>query len=277
MPSGWLAFALLGLLQPGSEVALARHLAALTPPLPAGFTAVAVPPFVVFGDEAPARVRARAEHTVRWAIDRLKRDFFERDPPGPLDIWLFKDEASYRRHARDRFGEDPDTPFGYYSPHHHALVMNIATGGGTLVHELVHPYVDANFPARPPWLNEGLGSLYEQADERDGHIIGRPNWRLPGLQQAIRRGQLPSFQWLCAQDEERFYASDPGTNYAQARYLLYYLQERGLLIDFYRRFLRAQRVDPTGFATLQRVVGTSDIKGFQRRWEAFVLALRFPE
>ena len=35
--------------------------------------------------------------------------------------------------------------------------MNISTGGGTLVHEIVHPFIEANFPACPPWLNEGLG------------------------------------------------------------------------------------------------------------------------
>ena len=40
-------------------------------------------------------------------------------------------------------------------------IMNIATGGGTLVHEIVHPYVEANFPGCPAWFNEGLGSLYE--------------------------------------------------------------------------------------------------------------------
>ena len=57
--------------------------------------------------------------------------------------------------------------------------MNIATGGGTLVHELVHPYVEADFPGAPPWLNEGLGSLFEQSDERDGYIVGLTNWRLP--------------------------------------------------------------------------------------------------
>ena len=46
--------------------------------------------------------------------------------------------------------------------------MNIATGGGTLVHEIVHPFVEANFPGCPTWFNEGLGSLYEQSAERKG-------------------------------------------------------------------------------------------------------------
>ena len=41
--------------------------------------------------------------------------------------------------------------------------MNIATGGGTLVHEIVHPFMAANFEQCPSWFNEGLGSLYEQS------------------------------------------------------------------------------------------------------------------
>ena len=40
--------------------------------------------------------------------------------------------------------------------------MNIGPGPGTLSHELVHPYMEANFPNVPAWFNEGLASLYEQ-------------------------------------------------------------------------------------------------------------------
>jgi len=46
------------------------------------------------------------------------------------------------------------------------------------VHEIVHPFMAANFPDCPAWFNEGLASLYEQSSERDGKIIGLTNWRL---------------------------------------------------------------------------------------------------
>ncbi|MDP7110460.1 MAG: hypothetical protein QGH45_00780, partial [Myxococcota bacterium] len=97
-----------------------------------GFTAVPSPPFAVVGDERPEVVRGRAEHTVAWAVRLLKAEFFERDPSATIDIWLFKDEASYMANTERLFGEVPDTPFGYYSPTAGALIMNIATGGGTL-------------------------------------------------------------------------------------------------------------------------------------------------
>lgn len=260
------------------EADLARHLRELKAKLPArGFTIVVQPPFVIVGDEDAQTVRLRATNTVRWAVERLKRDFFRRDPEHLLTIYLFKDAASYERHARELFGQRPETPFGYYSPARRALVMNIATGGGTLVHEIVHPFLEANFPDCPPWFNEGLGSLYEQSGDRSGHIVGHTNWRLPGLQRAIRRGDVPPFPTLLARNADAFYnRDDTGTNYAQARYLCYYLQERGLLVRFYREFSARRKADPTGLATLKKVLGERDMTAFQKRWEAWVLQLTFP-
>jgi hypothetical protein len=255
----------------------AQHVMGLKKRVPAkGFTMVLQRPFVVVGDEAPDIVRMRAESTVKWAVERLKKQYFAQDPKHIIDIWLFRDDASYRKHAWEIFQDRPDTPFGYSSTEHRALIMNIATGGGTLVHEIVHPFVDANFPACPSWLNEGLGSLYEQSSARGDRIVGLTNWRLAGLQKAIRAGGLPSFKELTGTTRGEFYSEDRGTNYAQARYLCYYLQERNLLTEFYRRFVENQAKDPTGYETLQAILGEKDMSVFQKQWEKFVLGLKFP-
>src|SRR5438128_7902621 len=197
-----------------------------------GFTVLIERPFVVAGDEPEAVVKQRTHDTVKWAVEKLKQDYFTKDPQNILEIWLFKDDTSYSKHAKEFFNDEPDTPYGYYSSAHKALVMNIATGGGTLVHEIVHPFIEANFPNCPSWFNEGLGSLYEQSGEIDGHIHGFTNWRLPGLQQAIRAHAVPSFKTLMALETDAFYNEDKGTNYGQSRYLCYYLQQKGLLIKF---------------------------------------------
>jgi len=256
-----------------SSADYAQHIMQLKKRVPPGFTIVIEPPFVVIGDEPPASVRARAQHTVRWAVDHLKQDFFTREPAEILDIWLFRNAGSYESHSRTLFGETPSTPYGYYSETQKALIMNIETGGGTLVHEIVHPLMDANFPERPAWLNEGLGSLYEQSGEVSGHIHGFPNWRLPDLQRAIRARTLPPLRSLLLASESGFYRDPAGTNYGAARYVLYYLQQRGLLVPFYRRFRASHRVDPGGVATLLAVSGQRDLESFQRQWEAFVLSL----
>jgi hypothetical protein len=254
-----------------------RHVGALTKRLPsADFTVVVEPPFVVVGDEPAVVVRRRSEQTVRWAVRRLKKQFFEKDPDEILTIWLFKDKASYLAHAKALFGDEPSTPYGYYSPRHKALVMNIATGAGTLVHEIVHPFMRSNFAACPAWLNEGLASLYEQSAGRGDRIVGLTNWRLAGLQAAIREGRLGAFEALTTTTDREFYGPASGVNYAQARYLCYWLQEQGLLEQFYREFVAGAADDPTGYGTLARVLGEKDMAAFQQRWQAWVLELRFP-
>lgn len=253
---------------------LAQHVRALKERIRGErFTIAVVPPFVVIGDVAPAELRGYADNTVRWTMDLLKKDFFESDPSELLDVWIFKDEVSYRRHAKALFGDEPDTPYGYFSARNRALVMNIGPGSGTLVHELVHPYMHTNYPGCPPWLNEGLASLFERPAERRGHLVGRVNWRLPALQAAIRGGWSPRLEHLLAMDEQAFYDDDTGVHYAAARYLAYSLQERGLLSRYVRDVIATK--DRTGIATLKRALGTDDLAPFQKAWEAEVLQLRY--
>lgn len=252
-----------------------QHVIALGDVVGPGLTIVVLKPFVVIGDESAAAVREHARTTVKWTVEYLKRDFFDEDPDRILDIWLFGDEASYTKHAWDLFGDVPTTPFGYYSDEHDALIMNISTGGGTLVHEIVHPYMEANFPECPPWLNEGLGSLYEACSDEGGYLHGLVNWRLPGLQESISAGEVPTFEELMAMDEETFYGEGSGTHYAQARYLCQYLEEQSLLRRFYRDFHAYHEEDPTGYETLKAVLEEKDMKAFQKRWEEWVLGLEF--
>jgi hypothetical protein len=201
--------------------------------------------------------------------------------------------------------------------------MNIDTGGGTLVHEIVHPFIAANFPECPSWFNEGLASLYEQSGESRGRIRGRTNWRLAGLQEVIQpkpkpkpdeqakakpdtkseaklaakpgnvperedavppaepeeQKPLPTFKMLCGTSTYEFYSEDPGSNYAQARYLCYYLQQQGLLREYYRQFRRNVRNDPTGYETLKTILEIKDEEGmakFEETWKVWVLKLRYP-
>ncbi len=244
--------------------------------LPKGFTLVIEPPFVVIGDESPERVQQRAAATIRRSVRALKRQYFEKDPKRIIAIFLFKDEPSYRQHCEQLFGIKPHTPFGFYDSANGVMIMNIATGGGTLVHEIVHPFVEANFPQCPAWFNEGLGSLYEQSAFRDGRIMGLTNWRLAGLQQAIRAERVPAFWQLINTTTGQFYNADRGTNYAQARYLCYYLQQHDLLEAYYHRFRREHAADPTGLVTLKQVLDTDDLGAFEQRWRQWVLKLNYP-
>ena len=249
----------------------------LKPRIVSEFQIVVQKPFVVIGDESLGAIQRHAQGTIKWAVDRLKQDYFPLDPDHVINIWLFKDKVSYEQNNVDLFRSRPHTPFGYYSPGNRVLVMNIDTGGGTLVHEIVHPFMAANFPDCPSWLNEGMGSLYEQCQDNNGHIWGLTNWRLRGLHEALKdeEYEMPTFEQLCGTTTREFYNEDPGTNYAQARYLCYYLQQHGLLVKFYHQFRAAVKEDPTGYATLKSVLEEDDMEAFQETWKEFVLELRF--
>ena len=249
------------------------HIEKLQKKIPDGFHIQLQKPFVVIGDESKTMVSLRSRRTVKWAVEMLKKDFFPKDPDEIVNIWLFKDALSYRKNALKLFRDRPTTPYGYYSPSHKAILMNISTGAGTLVHEIVHPFIESNFEDCPSWFNEGLASLYEACTEKGGKIHGMVNWRLKGLKEAINSKSLMSFEDLCATTTNEFYTSR-SDKYAQARYLCYYLQEKKLLRKYYKEFTGNAKDDPTGYKSLKKVLGTGDMKGFQEKWEKWCLTLK---
>mgnify|MGYP000072495549 CR=1 FL=1 len=47
-------------------------------------------------------------------------------------------------------------------------------------------------------------------------------------------------------------------------------------MPYYKLFFRNRREDPTGYKSLQAILGNPDMARFQRTWEQYVLGLRFP-
>lgn len=251
---------------------LSLHVQALKKTLPKGMTLAWEKPFLIVGDEAPDKVRARAKDVVRWARDLLLKDFFDEAPATLEEIWVLKDAASYERASRTLFHTEPDTPYGYYLSDRRALVMNIKPGYGTLTHEMVHPFMHHAWPDAPAWLNEGVASLFEFPFEDGGHLKGRVNWRLPGLKQGLAAKAVPSFQALTHFTEDEFYDDPTGVHYGAARYLCYWLQEKGLLTRFVQKAIAQRDDDPTGWKALTEVLETNpDL--LRSDWEAFVRGL----
>lgn len=251
-----------------------KQLEAVRTRVGSGFRVAVEEPFVVVSDQGESDFQHSREHTIRWAVRMLKEDFFGKDPKEVLVVYLFDGDASYRKHAKLFLDDEPSTPYGYYSESAGALVMNIATGGGTLVHEIVHPFMEVNFPSCPAWFNEGLGSLFEACREQDGHIVGLLNWRLPVLQDGIRNGGFVALRKLLATTSSEFYADPAGMHYAEARYLLYYVQEKGKLRDFYKEFVAHAAKDPTGTETLCRLLKVATIDELEVDWLSFVDRLK---
>ena len=251
---------------------LKEHAAALEKKLKGqGYTVLVEAPFVVIGDSPAATVKNLTTGFLRSKIVLLEKEYFTKRPDRVLEVWLFGNEKTFRKGAKKFFGDDPETPYGYYSPDDSALIMN-ASGLGTLSHELVHPYMEANFPDVPSWFNEGLASLYEQPSARKGRIVGLPNWRLPNLKREIKAKTLPTMATMLGTTRDQFYEAGYDA-YAYARYLVYYLQEQGKLQDFYKKFLEDKK-DLTGITALEAVLGEK-LDTFEPKWRKWVLAIPY--
>ncbi len=217
----------------------------------------------------------RAAGTVSRVSAALYRQFFAKRTERPLKVFAFAGKSSYDKFVRETYGKDPSTPYGFYMPSDRSMVMNLATGTGTLAHELVHPLIEEDFAAVPAWFNEGFASLFEQSTyDEDGSIRGLVNWRLRGLQPALRDGSAPKLDEVMSTSRSEFYGSGSGLNYAVARYLCLHLQERDLLGKFYKTFREKHKDDPSGKATLKEITGKSPAE-LQDEWAAWALKLNF--
>jgi hypothetical protein len=233
-------------------------------------------PFVIAGDLSEKDLAAWQRQTILPAAKAIANCYTKAAPSEPITILLFAEEKSYRHYAEKLFGDRKVSVYGYYKPRLRTMVMNISTGGGTLVHELTHALVDFDFPGIPDWFNEGLASLHEQCRfraDQDGiegpFIEGLVNWRLPALQKAVAEGRLRPLEELVGTDD--FRGRLEGLNYAQARYFCLYMQEKGVLRKFYHTFRDAQKADPRGLKTVKAMFpdqAWDELNLAYRRWAA---------
>ena len=240
-----------------------------------GFHVVEVEPVFFVASNAGRTTLDACRGTISRVTGYLSKKLFTKQPTLPIRVFLFRDKETYEEYCEKTYGRPPGTPFGFYMSQERKMVMNIATGSGTLAHELVHPLLAEDFPGVPSWFNEGFASLFEQSRATSaGKMRGLVNWRLPALRQALRSRAGVPLEALLKTTAAEFYGDNRGIHYAAARYLVLYLQERGLLERFYREFRKGFQEDPTGRKTLERVTGI-ELKELQRLWRRWVLALRW--
>lgn len=233
------------------------------------FTVDVVEDLFVVASNADEKRTGRALRILRDYTIALQKTYFDRSPARPVRVFLFGDRESYARYVQRTYADPPKTPFGFYMPNERKIVVNISTGPGTLAHELVHPLMEADFPRAPSWFNEGFASLFEESDySPNGTIRGRVNWRLHTLQRALRRPDPPSLREIARLDRDGYYGGNSGIHYAMSRFLCLYLQERGVLVQYYRNFRDQFTRDRTGMRHIEELLGQplAEIEGEFRDW-----------
>ena len=87
-----------------------------------------------------------AETTIRRMTEELYEHYFTRRPTQPIRVYCFRNRSTYEEYVRRAHGRAPTTPYGFYLSSERKTVLNLATGLGTLAHEIVHPLLCEDFP-----------------------------------------------------------------------------------------------------------------------------------
>lgn len=231
-----------------------------------------VGPFEVLTDAVPA-LAGRCRSTIKDCSDAFYRNFIDKPLRDRVRIYLCKDAESYQQCCHEVGETEPTTPYGFYLSHKKVMMMDISTGTGTLVHEMVHALVEPDFPEIPAWFNEGFASLFEQCRREGQEILGLVNWRLPIVQEALRDGTSVPLREVMSSDTNTFYGDGKGVRYAQARYLCLYLQECGLLQAYYKDFRDRFSDDKTGISQLEKT-SQQKLEELEADWKKWVAKLK---
>lgn len=241
--------------------------------LPADWNVVIHEPFVIAGDCPAVLLNRYYQDTIAPTARALSVQFFDVHPRYAISVILCSTEESYRECNRSLGERDRSEYAGIYSRSEHRVIVNIATGEGTLAHELTHALAHADCPDLPEWLDEGLASLFEECEfSADGlRLVGLENWRGTVLQGAVESGDLPSLTDFAS---EKFATNDASIDYAQARYFCLYLQKKNLLEPFYRKCRAHCRTSRDGLQALAELMGVSNLHVVDTQFQTWIATLK---
>ncbi len=145
--------------------------------------------------------------------------------------------------------------------------------GATLRHEFIHVlhWRDMNRlgQAHAPWIQEGLASLVEDYDLKDGKVVPVASWRTNIIKRTNDRHRLVSIEALANTPMNAFTAKRPLAKYAHARTIMLYLLDQGKLGAFYRTYTQQYPEDPTGLGALETVLG-KELETIEQDFQAWI-------
>ncbi len=226
---------------------------------------------VVFITALDVKTSQMAIQVIRRHLDALRRTGFDQPFRRNLTILL----PTVRDYRKLVAGKNPEAS-GFYS--RKLRMMATISLSNAIVHELVHAVHDNQQQLlgqdHPVWITEGLATLYQTSDVRDGKLVPKIGPELSGLQRSIRARKFHRLAALLQIDQSGF-MSQAQVSYPQVRYVMYYLHSRGLLESWYRSYRENYDEDPTGRDALERTLGKK-LGAIEDDWLAWVLALEAP-
>ncbi|MEQ1894531.1 MAG: hypothetical protein ABL998_18480 [Planctomycetota bacterium] len=217
---------------------------------------------------------------IRPTVEHM-RPYFSRFPEQYVPIFVFGEpfDSSYdafNAYCKEIHFRPAGERVSYQCMEDNSLMVWVSSGTGTLVHELVHALMEPDFPGAPEWLAEGMASLHE---ELDADFAPSDNYRLIYLHSAhVRFGRLQPVEQLVGLSVTEFRSGYLRLNTAHARYLCYFLLEKGLLQEVYAR--TRSLAAPDARLQLEIVLAALELdssESLQQVWTEWVLARGVPE
>jgi hypothetical protein len=212
---------------------------------------------------------------VRQALPALYNNRFSRRSSRPVSAYLFDNPASYDGFCKTRYRDKCPSPLGVYTSSIREIIAGQHNGVSTVIHELVHPIVEADFPKAPRWLREGISALFETPVISGTEIHGTEGWRSKNLHDPSQPGQPASLAALFSLPDDAFsdVGPDPLNAYAFARFACQWLDSPTQdLWKFYQRWRDNVGADPTGEKSFAEVVGQSPSEA-NEAWQKWLRSL----
>ncbi len=213
--------------------------------------------FVVFSDMNDELTYKLIDNDVRNTIEAMSNNYVNKLPDVITPIFLFEKYENYKKFVMDNYDipEDDISPYGFYKISKNVIVIRYVSWKGSILHEITHRFIRADFPDAPSWFDEGFASLNEKSVFKNGNLKGEFSLRILPLRRALKENTYTGLKHLMQTDDDEMYGKRTSYYYAQSRYLLMYLQEKGLLGKYYKTFRDNYKKDNSGIAQLEEVTG----------------------
>ncbi|MBM4157326.1 MAG: hypothetical protein FJ216_00905 [Ignavibacteria bacterium] len=247
--------------------------------IPKGFSIIKFRYYVIFSGLSEDITYNIIDKDIRNTIEGMKNGYITKLPDKIIPVFIFEKYDDYKNFSVSTFGVDENdiSPFGFYKISKNIIVMRYVSWKGSIGHEVTHSLMLYDFPESPSWFEEGMASLNEKAVFKDGELTGQFSWRILSLRRAFDENTYTGLKELMNTNDEQFYGKKTSFYYAQAMYLLLYLQEQGLLKKYYKEFKETVNSDKTGIKQLEKITKKSlteidtdlieYIKSFKQEWK----------
>ncbi|HHT9111131.1 MAG TPA: hypothetical protein ACFYDZ_08250 [Candidatus Brocadiaceae bacterium] len=249
-------------------------------------------PFILAGSYSanPGYLEYIYEIVVKPTASRLFAEFFDNARlEYAIPIYLFgdlysgyfnqKDYLDFIRYCEKIHFRSCGLRVAYYLPHDNSVMVWLATGGGTLNHELVHALMEADFPFASSWLSEGIASMNEEYGRIGGVDRPQDNYRLFYLLDIYKcAGCFIPIEQLIGLVQKDFSDSLNSMLYsAFSRYFCMYLWEHGVLSKIYKEMRdQPEKSGASQIAIIEKNM-KSTLPEIQADWEKWVLDRKQPE